>query len=153
MADLFTAGELCTRVVSVIDRGSTLSTAARLMRERHVGCLVVVDAKEGAEAVAGILTDRDIVVSAVALDRDAREITVGEVMTRDVVSVRPEDTLVEVLAGMRSHGLRRLPVVGSDHLLVGLLSFDDVLAAIALQLQSMVQSVIVGRKHEVVEAA
>jgi CBS domain-containing protein len=89
----------------------------------------------------------------VALDRDAREITVGEVMTRDVVSVCPEDTLVEVLAGMRSHGLRRLPVVGSDHLLVGLLSFDDVLAAIALQLQSMVQSIIVGRKHEVVEAA
>jgi CBS domain-containing protein len=152
MADLLTAGELCTRTAWVIDRGSTLSAAAHLMRERHVGCLVVVDQKKWGEAVIGILTDRDIVVSAVALDRDAREITVGEVMTRDVVSVPPEAPLSEVLVQMRSHGLRRLPVIASDRVLVGLLSFDDVLAAVALQLQSMVQSVIVERKHEVVEA-
>jgi len=66
----FTAGALCTRIVDVVDRDVSLSAAARLMRDRHVGCLLVVDRTAWGDTVAGILTDRDIVVAAIARDLD-----------------------------------------------------------------------------------
>jgi CBS domain-containing protein len=148
MPDALTAGALCTRIVNVVERDDSLAVAARLMRERHVGCLVVVDRGSRGEAVAGMLTDRDIVVAAVARDLDARAMKVGEAMTHDVVTVREPDSVLDVLGTMRSRGLRRVPVLGAHGLLVGLLSLDDVLAAVALQVQAMTQAIIVERQHE-----
>jgi CBS domain-containing protein len=148
MPDSLTAGALCTRIVNVVERDASLAAAARLMRERHVGCLVVVERDDRGETVVGMLTDRDIVVAAVARDLDARAMKVGEAMTRDVVTAQEADSVLDVLAAMRSRGLRRVPVLGAHGLLTGLLSLDDVLAAVALQVQAMTQAIIVERQHE-----
>jgi len=147
------AGALCTPIVEVVFADTTLAEAARLMRDRHVGCLVVVEQDEPGRLVAGILTDRDIVVSAVAADRDTRRLTVGELMTRDVATAREEDSLAVVLEQMRVRGVRRMPVVARHGVLVGLLAFDDLLAALALQVQAMTQAVIAGRQREGVAPA
>jgi CBS domain-containing protein len=147
----FTAGALCTRIVNVVDRAATLSTAARQMRDAHVGCLVVVDRADQRETVAGVLTDRDIVVAAIARDLDPRTLSVEDVMTRDAVTVQESASMLDALASMRQHGLRRLPVLGPHGVLVGLLSLDDLLAALAMQVQAMTQAIIVERQHEAFE--
>lgn len=99
-----------------------LSQAAELMEAEDVGALPVLDG----EHLAGMITDRDIVVRAVAKGKDPRGMPVREIATKDVVSVGPEDSLSEALRLMASHQVRRLPVVDQDNRLVGVLAQADV---------------------------
>src|SRR5660397_290803 len=80
MAERLTTGEICTRSVTIAFRGTSLNGAARLMRENHVGCLVVVDEVGGMRIVVGVLTDRDIVTAVVASDLDPSTLHVEDVM-------------------------------------------------------------------------
>ncbi|HEY8977334.1 MAG TPA: CBS domain-containing protein [Burkholderiaceae bacterium] len=153
LTDLLSAGAMCTRIVSTVEVGTTLETAARVMRETHVGCVVVVDELEGESRVAGVLTDRDITVSAVALGLDARVLRAGDLMTRDVVTVREDDPLGIVLDRMRERGIRRVPVVSPTGGLVGLVSFDDLQAALFLQVHAMTEVLVAGRMNEVARRA
>jgi CBS domain-containing protein len=119
------------------------------MRERHVGCLVVVQELSASQAVVvGMLTDRDVALGVVAADRDPHGMRVGDVMTQDVVKVREEDSLADVLAAMRRKGVRRVPVTGAQDVLVGIVALDDVLAVLAGQLQTMAQAVAAAAGHE-----
>ena len=86
-------GELCNREVIFAYRDTRLVEAARLMREHHVGSLVVVVDRLSERVPVGILTDRDIVVAVVAKELDPRTLTAGEVMSRELSSVREEDGL------------------------------------------------------------
>jgi CBS domain-containing protein len=99
-----------------------LSQAAELMESEDVGALPVLDG----EHLAGMITDRDIVVRAVAKGKDPRGMPVREIATKDVISVGPEDSLSEALRLMASHQVRRLPVVDQDNRLVGVLAQADV---------------------------
>ena len=137
MADRLSAGEVCTRIVAIVYRGTVLSEAARVMREQDVGCLVVVEEEDPGRVVVGILTDRDIVVSVVAGDRDPRLLSVGEVMTREVVTAREEDSLLDLLDTMRRKGVRRIPVTGPRGVLVGLVALDDLLEVVAEEMHAL----------------
>jgi CBS domain-containing protein len=148
LADLLTAGAICTRIVSTVEVGTPIVAAARIMRESHVGCVVAVEDPAGASRVAGLLTDRDIAVCAVALDLDIRALRVGDLMSRDVVTVREGDPLGVVLERMRGAGVRRIPVVSAEDALVGLISFDDLQAALALQVHAMTEALVAGRLNE-----
>lgn len=99
-----------------------LSEAAQLMESEDVGSLPVLDG----EQLAGMVTDRDIVIRAVAKGKDPRGMPVREVSTRDVVAVGSEEDLSEALRLMASHQVRRLPVVDDGNRLVGVLSQADV---------------------------
>jgi len=88
-----------------------------------------------------VLTDRDIVITVVARETDARSLRVGEIMTAPPVTVSIAEPLDKALHEMRHAGVRRLPVVGMGGELVGILSLDDVLAALAGQLQDVAGSV------------
>jgi CBS domain-containing protein len=149
MKDKLTAGDVCTRSVAVGYPSLALSEAARLMRARHVGCLVVVEETAvGENLVVGILTDRDIAMSVVAADRDAHALRIGDVMTRDVVSAREHDSLLDLLAAMRRRKVRRVPVTDPRDLLVGIVSLDDVLAVLAEQMQAVAAAVTAATSHE-----
>ena len=148
MSDRLTAGRICTPVVTVAYRGVVVSEAARQMRESHVGCLVVVEEDDPGRVVVGILTDRDIVVSVVAKDRDARLMSVGEVMSTDVVTARQEDSVIDLLELMGRKGVRRLPVTGPQGVLIGLVALDDLLPVIAGEMQAMASAIGSARKHE-----
>jgi len=145
MREAATAGDLCTRQVVVAPPSLSVDEAARLMRERHVGCIVVVEQGGGGRLPIGILTDRDIVMAVVAKDADAKTLRAGDVMTATVASVRESDTLYGVLSTMRSRGVRRVPVTGPHGTLAGILTLDDVLNALAGQLQAL--SSVVGRER------
>jgi CBS domain-containing protein len=123
-----TAGELCTRNVVVAHPRETLVSAARRMLDAHVGCVVVVRDPSGPEKIPiGILTDRDIVVGALAHTDRLHAIHVGDVMSERLVTARAAEGLPEVVARMRASGVRRLPVVGASGALEGIISFDDLI--------------------------
>jgi len=147
-ADPLSAGALCTRILMIVRPGTSLVDAARCMRREHVGCVVVVEKKGHGEVPLGILTDRDIVVSVVAVGIDPRVLTVADAMTRDLTVVGEDDSLGAALSAMRQHGVRRVPVVSKDGWLVGLLSVDDVVAALTLQTQALTETLVAGRQRE-----
>lgn len=119
-------GEHCNRDVVVIRPNAALSEAAQLMRERHVGFLVVVDdAEPWRRAPIGVLTDRDIVVQVFASSADFATLSVADVMTRDPVVAAEQDDLNELLTRLRDAGVRRAPVVDAAGGLVGVIAMDD----------------------------
>src|SRR5690348_1322553 len=105
-------GSICKRRVVTVSPRAGLSEAARLMREEHVGYLVVIeDEPRSSRAPLGVLTDRDIVVSVVAREADPRALIVSDVMTARPVSVDEADAIDTALKTMLRIGVRRLPVV------------------------------------------
>jgi signal-transduction protein with cAMP-binding, CBS, and nucleotidyltransferase domain len=137
-----TAGEVGTREVAVARKSMALNEAARVMRERHVGSLVVVEDSDDGLLVAGMLTDRDIVTAVVAKDMDVATLRVDDVMSRDVAVAREDDSVLDVLAAMRHRSVRRIPVTGSRGQLVGLVAADDLLGLIANELRTLVQALV-----------
>ena len=92
MKQAATAADLCTREVVACPPSLSVDEAARLMRERHVGSLVVVERGDGGRLPAGILTDRDIVTAVVAKGANAFSLRVGDVMSASPATVRETDT-------------------------------------------------------------
>lgn len=103
-----------------VDAGASIEAAAGAMRENDIGDVVVVDGDQ----VRGILTDRDIVVRAVAEHKPLTATSAGECCSPDILGVGPEDTTDEAISLMRQHAVRRLPVV-SDGRLIGVVSIGD----------------------------
>jgi CBS domain-containing protein len=124
--------------------------AARLMREKHVGYLVVVEpaVRETAFKPAGVLTDRDIAVSVVAREADARALRAEDVMTRAPVVAQEDESLGSALKKMRKIGVRRLPVVGPMEELVGVISLDDVIDALVGELEDVAGAI---RSEQLIE--
>jgi CBS domain-containing protein len=142
------AGDICTRSVVFAHRKMAVDDAARLMREHHVGALVVVDETDAGRLVAGVLTDRDIVTGIVAKGLDPKTIAVEDAMSADLVTAREGDSIVDLLGTMRRKGVRRIPVVDGVGRLVGIVALDDVLEIVARQVQLMAQAIDSGRKRE-----
>lgn len=141
-------GELCNREVVIIAPDASINQAVKLMRDRHVGDLVVVE-QRGAEPVpVGMLTDRDIVVEVVAEDVDPQSVSVRDVMSISLVTVRERDDLVDVIGRMRSHGVRRVPVVNEQGGLEGILAVDDILELLAEQVNGLAGLVRIEQQRE-----
>jgi CBS domain-containing protein len=141
MSEKLNAGDICNRIVTVAERGMTLVQAAQLMRDHHVGCLVVVDESGAGRLVVGMLTDRDIVTAVIAQEVDPNTLRVEDVMTADVVSALEEDSVMDLLGLMRRKGLRRIPVTTPERVLQGLVTLDDLLEIFAEQLRALVLAI------------
>ena len=105
-----------------IEPSTTVNEAARLMKSEDVGSLPIVDGDQ----LVGMVTDRDIVIRVVAEGKDPQSTTVGEIASRDLVTIDPEQDLEEALRLMAQHQVRRLPVAEEDGRLVGILAQADV---------------------------
>ncbi len=132
-------GDICRREVVTITPDAGLCDAARVMREKHVGFLVVVGpaTEQGDRLVQGVLTDRDIVVTVVGRDADPKDLKVVDIMTRNPLLIAAGTSVAGALGLMRADGVRRVPVVGVRNELVGVLSIDDVLDVVANQLTAI----------------
>jgi len=122
-----TIGKVCNREVVFIHAQASVPEAARLMREYHVGDLVVIKEKTGKRIPVGIVTDRDIVLEVIAEGVSMDDVSVGDIMSDNLVTARESDGLLETVKVMRAKGIRRLPVVNDDNELVGILSVDDLI--------------------------
>jgi CBS domain-containing protein len=143
------AGELCNREVVVAYRTNTLVEAAKLMREHHVGSLVVVVDRLSERVPVGILTDRDIVVAVIAKELDPRTLTVGELLSGELLAVHEKDAIPDALRLMREKGVRRLPVLTHSGALAGILTIDDLLELMAEELGGFVRTINRERVREV----
>ncbi len=118
-------GKLCTQTVIFVDRAESARQAAGLMRQYHVGDLIVIDASNPVRVPVGIVTDRDITTKVTALGVDPESITAGDIMSKNLVTAREADDEVDTARRMRNASIRRIPVVGEDGALVGILARDD----------------------------
>jgi CBS domain-containing protein len=109
----------------VLPETASVRDAARCMADAHVGPVLVVDHRQ---ALRGVVTDRDIVVRAVATDRNLASTTLGEMCTEAPATVSPSDLVGDAMRVMREHAVRRLPVV-DEGTPVGMISLADVLQA------------------------
>jgi CBS domain-containing protein len=119
-------GEYCNREVVVVEEEKSVTEAAAVMRQYHVGDVVICKAKYGKQIPVGIITDRDIALEIVAKGTDPDSIRVGEAMSFDLTVVSEHDDLMHVIEVMRDKGIRRVPVIDADEALVGILTVDDI---------------------------
>lgn len=103
----------------------SVDIAARLMRIQDVGMIPVVEG-ENVPKLVGVLTDRDLAVLVVAPGREPRKTKVSEVMTRDVVACHENDSVELALDSMKSHQIRRIPVLSNGKGVVGVVSQSDI---------------------------
>jgi CBS domain-containing protein len=114
--------DIMTRNVEVVRPDSTIAEAARKMDQLNVGSLPVCDG----ERLVGFLTDRDITVRSTAAGDDPRTRAVSDAMTRDVVYCREDQDVQTAAEMMRSKQIRRLPIIGADKKLVGIVALGDI---------------------------
>ena len=142
-------GEICNREVVVIDRGASVYEAARMMRNHHVGSLVVVDVNSTTpKRPVGIVTDRDLVVEIMAKEVPESVLTTGDIIAPELLTARETDGVWETIMRMRAMGVRRLPVVDTGGNLSGMLTMDDLLKFIADELSDLVRLVRREQKRE-----
>ena len=141
--------DFCSKGVVTVEPQASLREAALLMRNRHVGALVVVERKGGIEQPAGILTDRDIVVAVIAVPGARPEgLRAADAMSQPVVLAREDDSVFEAVETMQRKAVRRLPVVAADGSLRGMVTLDDVLRVLAAELGGLAEALRWGRKRE-----
>ena len=141
-------GEICNREVIIVQRDDTVLQAAKLMRQHHVGDLLVVEERGGQRVPVGIVTDRDLVVEIIAPELDSTVITVGDIMVTKLATVKESKGVFEAIQYMRSKGIRRLPVVDDDGGLVGIVTLDDLLVLLADELGALARLVEREQKNE-----
>jgi CBS domain-containing protein len=141
-------GKICNREVVFVEPGTSIAEAARLMREHHVGGLVVVKEKFGKRVPVGIITDRDLVIEVIAEGVDMRDISVGDIMSDQLVTAREGDDLLETLKMMRAGGIRRLPVIDDDGALAGILTVDDLIDLFSEQIADLARLIAFEQKRE-----
>lgn len=119
---VMTVGDLMTRDVKTCRPEDALDVPAKVMWDHDCGCVPVVD---DTERVVGMLTDRDICMATYTQNAPPGGLRVSSAMSKQVHACRPEDPLLVVEKIMRTHRVRRLPVVAADGRLVGILSIND----------------------------
>lgn len=129
-------GKVCNREVIFVQSDTTVQEAAQLMRQHHVGALVVVDDVSGKRQPMGLVTDRDLVIEVQALELDATVITVGDIMSQSV-TVHENSGVFEAIQLMRDRAVRRLPVVNEQGELTGIVSLDDFLRLLSDELSQL----------------
>ena len=130
-------GEFCNREVVYVTRETSIPEAAKLMRQYHVGDLVVVDEVNGKRVPVGIVTDRDIVIEIISQSLDLNEFNVGDIMSPQLISAQEKEGVFETIQLMRAKGIRRIPVVNQEGGLEGIVSADDILDLLAEEMAEL----------------
>jgi len=142
-------GDICNRDVITVHPEDTVLQAAKLMRQQHVGDVVVMDLRDGKNVPIGIVTDRDVVVELVAPELDPSIITVGDIMVPELTKVREGAGVFETIQTMCDKGVRRLPVVTDDNEeLAGIVTFDDLMMLLAEEFGALTRLLTCERINE-----
>jgi CBS domain-containing protein len=141
-------GEVCNRDVVIVDGDAPLREAAGIMREQHVGSVVVVSTDNKVTRPIGVVTDRDLVVAAFAEDVDLDAVSVKDVMSADLIAAAAEDDLWYTVQRMSDKGVRRLPVTDAAGALQGILALDDLIELVAEAMNNLAGLIRHGQQRE-----
>jgi CBS domain-containing protein len=123
--------------LATVGTGDTVEAAARTMRDRGVGCLVVTRDRHP----IGIVTDRDLVVRVMAEGIDPAQARVGEFVTFDPITASLDEGIETVVQRMRKHGVRRLPIVDGSGAAVGIVTADDLLVLLGGEIAAVCEGI------------
>lgn len=139
-----------TSIVAVVEPETPAIVVSQLMRQHHIGALVVVDAQEKTRPV-GIVTDRDLVLELMAEGLDPAVFTAGDIMSVNLVNATPEMDEMDAVELMKTHRLRRLVIVDDEGRLAGIVTMEDVLEQLARELANLAEGLAGARDREIVE--
>ena len=140
--------DICKRDVVTLGRDDTVSQAAKLMRQQHVGDVLVTAKKHGKLEPIGIVTDRDIVIEIIAPGLDPNVITVGDIMQPNLFTAKEDAGVFDCIKLMTSKGVRRLPVIKKDGALAGIITLDDLFLMMAKEFCSFAKLLTKQQKNE-----
>jgi CBS domain-containing protein len=141
-------GEIAIRQVVIASRETSVSEVAKLMRQHHVGDVVVTDQTGGKCVPVGIVTDRDIVLEVLAQELDASRLAIGDIMAPDLITVSDHEGVFQTIKVMRANGARRAPVVDGAGALIGIVSLDDLIELLADELGDLSKLISREQKRE-----
>jgi CBS domain-containing protein len=138
-------GDICTKPVVTVGATATVQEAARLMRTKNVGAIVVL----ASDKPTGILTDRDLTVAVVADAKDPTKITVREVMHASPAVIQEDQGIADAVRMFSAKGVRRLPVVNKSGALVGIMALDDMMMLLGDEMAHVASALSreLGRPH------
>jgi len=122
-----------TKEITTLPSTATVLDAAKFMTDMNVGSIIVTDNNRP----RGLVTDRDVVAKVIAQGKDSRSIKIGEIMVSPVVTISEDKDIIDATQIMSAHGIRRLPVTGSNGMLAGVISLDDVLLVLGKEMQNI----------------
>lgn len=140
--------EICIGNVVVCGAQTSALQAASLMRHKHVGDVVVVDNPSAEGVPLGVVTDRDLAVEVLGNGLDAAKTTVGSLMHTPVVIAHETEDTALVIARMRAHGVRRVPVVAGEGEVVGIVTLNDLLKVLVGEVSALLESMTKGQENE-----
>jgi CBS domain-containing protein len=140
--------EVCVLDVASCGRNAGVIEAARLMRKHHTGDLIVVDDPNGDRVPVGIVTDRDIVVEVLANELDPAATNVADIMSARLVIASGDEDVAVAIERMRAHGVRRLPIVDAEGILIGIVTADDLLDLLAEEMTALAHLISQEQRHE-----
>jgi CBS domain-containing protein len=141
-------GEICIRDMIHVERTTSVLEAARLMRTHHVGNVIVVERESRGLRPVGIVTDRDIVVQVIGAGLDPVRLSAGDLMSHDLITAPEEQGIFETIEQMQHSGVRRLPITDHSGHLMGIVTVDDLLELLSIQLSSLSKVTTHERKQE-----
>lgn len=130
-------GEICTRSVVTCRRDASATELAQLMRDHHVGDVIVVDELEGQVTPVGVVTDRNLLVEVMAKGVNPDLLRADDLIANEIVTVFESEAVYDAIWHMRGKGIRRLPVVDAHNHLRGVLTADDVTKFLAEELMEV----------------
>jgi CBS domain-containing protein len=113
--------EIMTKKVDFIDPNTTIAEASKIMRDDGIGCLPIGEN----DRLVGFVTDRDIIVRAVAKDKDLNNVKVQDVMSQPIKYCYDDDTIDDLAQNLAQNQVHRLPVLNHDKRMVGIVSLSD----------------------------
>jgi len=128
---------LIKRPVQSLPPDASCADAARLMRDKNVGSVVVT--RDGRPL--GMVTDRDLAVRVLAEGADAERLSIGDIMSGEPIFLSGERDIAQVVAAMRDLGVRRIPIVDAEGLLSGVVTLDDLVLLLGDQLTGLAQCI------------
>ena len=123
--------EFCRHEVVFATRATTVTEAAGLMRQHHIGDVIIVEKRGDKQVPVGIVTDRDIVVEVVAAGVDPAQLKLGDLKIAPLVTIGEGASYAQTVSKMSVEGVRRMPVVKADGTLAGIITLDDMLWQLA----------------------
>lgn len=130
-------GDLCTREVQVVEPDAPLLEAVREMHRRHVGSVVAIERQDGGARPVGIVTDRDVMRGEITHRADIFSLTVADAMSTNLLVLSESHELADAITELRQRGVRRAPVVDAHGDLLGIVTLDDLLPAVAEELKGL----------------
>ncbi len=141
-------GHIASRIVVVAERETPILRVAQLMRDNHIGAVIIIEGEPPRNRPIGVITDRDLVVEVLALELDYRVFTAGDIMTSNPTTVCETDAVFDAFERMQRSAVRRLPVVDAEGRLVGIVAFDDLVELLAQEMGNLAQTVRHAGKRE-----